>query len=449
MKNSIKKSLLAIMLLFGAMDMNVQCSEAASGSGAPARQLSAEQEAKAHELYALLFDTLKGVAQNAVAFAQANQPEIKESATFWLGEEQLQKLTQMLLSQIPQETGLTGVSIERLISLSLRLIQRNHDHAFLIFNELAKPASEDIPESPLVYCLKQAACSTDTEIQKLMKERSLYLENIISTQIEDHDFFQLDRPATETNPTQFDNLVTLLGLATSIYFIETIHNTLKRNNKETFSSEHLEKIVKQSGMNTKVKFVDSDHYSCSSENIIAIPVKEYISNPDAGNASILHELGHVENQSNTYFNKVYSMLAIYSYEITKSSLSTEAKLGLLMSAGMIELILGKIDEYRADSFMLKTATKIQLKHYYKKFLEHAKNYSSYFEYCNRLFDSYDIKQADREFLLNLFLDEHITSTSRTIRIKERIQELEAIDERTEAGERSELVQIFSQHRSRL
>jgi hypothetical protein len=468
LKNFIQKSFLVFILLFG------------NATDTIAEEVAPESNERTEQLKTLLFDTLQEIGEEYLLKALDNQDELIEIAQFWLGKEQAQKLAQIALSQVPEEETIfhdiysdhkeilqvqetlyldeklaqfalpqipeevtaqlkkyikaacnIRHNIKTVICNSLLSLQGNNKNGFRIFNKTNL--------TPYLYSLSQLSRS---EIATKIETESLEVQKRLDNDEEETDFLQFDRKET-TEESNLEQITALIGNKLAKHYLDYSHPyreyllakhnlddshpyrkylkkvklTLEEESDYVISPEFTE-IIEQSGVTKPVFFIDNDRFG-SLSNAVLLPKDKYKLNPEKHNPNVLHELGHIENKSWQCRQKIWFMLGIYSNEITNSSLPTKIKLALLMSAGALELALLKLDEYRADSFMLKKATKTQLEYQYQLLSNHAQYHT----------DSGGKPSKFREFWVNLFPDEHPTSTSRANRIRERIKELAQKDVR--------------------
>lgn len=173
--------------------------------------------------------------------------------------------------------------------------------------------------------------------------------------------------------------------------------------------------------------------------------KKYIQLPEttdaAFNAGVLHEMGHLAHDSSLHKRNLNITLHYYTYEILSSQLSSNTKLALFLAIGMIQLAYEKIDEYRADSFMLRHATTRELEPDEAMYLERVRIQYSNGERGTWLPDISNISGVSLPTTIlmeQLLSDVHPSDRSRAERIRARIRELEEQEQSAAHGTHSRL-----------
>lgn len=191
-----------------------------------------------------------------------------------------------------------------------------------------------------------------------------------------------------------------------------------------------QRMHKKSKIKKDIILCEGEKYASSTSECYPAesgPTTQYVLMPKSApnKGYLLHELGHIKNESSIHQKYLFDVTALYYlYEIINSSLSANTKLSLFLLIQASELAWGKIDEYGADSFMLKKGTKTELLQAQRSL---KKGQSELHELIKKGDPAHNL---DTDALLALeyavtgIADVHPTHHSRIKRIKARIRELE-------------------------
>lgn len=435
MKNLIKKSLLAIMLSF--ISLNIQSAQTI--------RIEKSIQEKSDYLQKILMASSQDIGQKFLkAIIQQSNDGIDDTENSLLNQEQLQQLTQLFVSYIPPERGTPVTTVKEIMHIFRSQIPEKttlREIGTTKLVEFGLKILEDFSNVNLLKftkdCATEVATLTSEKIKELIQKKlSLMQIKLVSAQSKyglktfSSKIKTILQPAipTEEIETDFTNFIMLFGLkAVKLFFqIELDHDEGMICNLEKTEipwNKELGRIFLQSQLKTGPRFVKGKGYSIFGPTV-SLPIDEYMSNPSTGDASILHEFGHFNNNSIDFGKKTYTMLALYGYEIMVASLPTPTKIGLLLSLFAITPMLDTIDEYRADSFMLQRATAKQL--YYMLIL-FQKFYKEISAMTKPLSKAIGLPLEDADFLWHFLIDSHPTHASRMKRMNERIKEIESQD----------------------
>ena len=323
--------------------------------------------------------------------------DIIATTSLIIGEEKTNELREILLSTPPQGIDLNDkATIAKLAEIISNLIDRNDKN--ISYRYFARRNLDARLEKALN--MSKQNMSYDITFNK----------NVIK-KIE----YKLDG-------TYFNRLVKLIGvnIAAKLFSLN-----MKKVDYKEFFCESLTALVEQSGTTKKIIFIEGEKFEAQCVNgthYIKIDKEEYEKNPDTHHACILHEIGHVVNDSAMNLSRLQNMLSLRAERIIQSDSSADQKLQELLIISFIELAVKKADEYKADTFMLKTATIKQLEHERDFYIEYIKAYCATGNLSEEKLKM--LEAGDQEFFYNI-LDVHQMPTFRIQRVQKRIEELQA------------------------
>jgi hypothetical protein len=337
-KQSIKRSLLSLMLLGAAANIQASTEEEQGGGGAAA---VADQETPSVEQMKKL---VLGKVKTAIKEILINWPATVDKAVEMVGDTDgsIRTAMNMMFESFPEDVELTADVLEILIDAPL--------------NKLMDDYSE-------------------TKITRLLVNLDRIITNVIANYTENHRIKLYTVPIRDI---LLEKIVKNI-CKTRMYFYHQKVISAKMKNYSIRSiiptDEKLAAIITQSQTRHKITFLKGEDLACwrNDRGAFIITPENY------RGAGILHEIGHIENETSRTLNDLRAKLFKIIKQIIDSELSIENKLNQLLTTNLIMLSVYKKEERDADSFELQKATKKQLTEDINCFLNGIPSFDDYLE----------------------------------------------------------------------
>ena len=362
MKKYIKQSLLSLILFCGAANIQASVEEEQGGGGAAA---VADQETPPVErMKKLVLHKVKAAMKEILI----NWPATVDKAVEMVGDKDgsIRTAMNMMFESFPENVELTADVLEILVDAALNKLMDDPEANIktTIFNldgiinldSIITNVIANYTESRLILYRDNYTHSSD--------------ENLLNSQVSFVNAFLKTITTTPTRDILLKKIVKIIYKHTANLYLDQLnankqmHDSIGSDYTIIPTDEKLAAIIEQSQTRHKIIFLKSEEYACWMGNdavFIEIP-ENYVP------AAILHEIGHIENETFRTLNDLNVKLLKIIEQIIESELSIENKLKQLLTTDLIMLSVSKKEERDADSFALQKATKKQLTEFIDFFL---------------------------------------------------------------------------------
>jgi hypothetical protein len=316
------------------------------------------------------------------------------------------------------------MSTEELTNVILGIIQTSPKFGLSMFNETI------IENALFIILLGEATIDT------VLKQHDTNIKQL-QTQLTSMSKSSAIKVDVNPKKDQLELFVQLIGLNLIKRYLvqavsfETQSIQYSQTNKQALT-EIQQRLITQSKTTRPITFQASVMTIGQAGNIGNCIITPQEINP-SDEALILHEIGHAEMNTSQRRVEHLSNTASEIYQILSSSSEVEEKLSLLLLTCWKDILILKVDEYQADSFMLKAATKQQLLDAIT-FFEQLEE--SMYKQIQTALPQFTFNKNKTLDLFHLFSDSHPKNRSRITRMQKRVEELEAEEKR----ERDKLIE---------